>query len=231
MIRNSVGILATLGVLFVIGQMTYSQEEDIWAIKNAKVREAKDLYDLTVKKAKAIFEENVDREQLALTKNIRSARMELIKSLEEALDEALESKNLQQANKISAAKKAMEEELRSDGAPVERGSKPEERTSKAEKTMKADLVGKWKLQWSHDFPDQTWIINADGSMRHVEDNHGGRLVFRNGETLILYDGRFAGAVNRITKSGPRLVVEQWAHTRKYDPNDKPSYWGTATRIK
>ena len=224
MIRNSAGILATLGVLFVIGQTTYSQEEDIWAIKNAKVREAKDLYDLTVKKAKAIFEENVDREQLELTKNIRSARMELIKSLEEALDEALVSKNLQQANKISEAKKAMEEELRTDGAPVERGSK-------AEKTLKADLVGKWRLQWSNDFPDQTWIINADGSMRHLEHNHGGRLAFKNGETHLLYDGRFAGTVNRITKSGSRLVVEQWAHTRKYDPNDKPSYWGTATRIK
>jgi hypothetical protein len=158
---------------------------------------AKKLKSVDAKKALADFEKAQKQVQEAYDKDLAVARRKLLADLEAAQEKAAKANSLDEALLIRDVRKSYEE-----GAlpPRKGGGLPA-------------LEGKWQMVKA-DGVLGTYEFRANGSVLWTQKGRQaiGRITAKGGSFLVVYpDDR----TERLTPSGPRLIVEHWYPTSNY----------------
>jgi hypothetical protein len=199
MIRNLAGSVL-VGLGFVITLAAQNEEPP-----------AKKLKSVDAKKAIADFEKAQKQAQEACDKDLAAARKQLLADLEAAQGKAAKANNLDEALLIRDVRKSYEEGAlpprKGGGLPV--------------------LEGKWQMVKA-DGVLGTYEFRANGTVLWSQKARQavGRVTARGGTFLVIYpDDR----TERLTPSGPRLIVEHWYPSSNY-PAGFPAF-AYAERVK
>lgn len=207
-------LVLAMPLLLSVVVLAAETQDSTWSFKWPSARAAKTRYDLRMKKADSVYQAAMKAAQTQFDSEARGASLALTRDLGKSLDEALKVRNLEEANKIDAARKSLE------NAPLAR---------RGSTTAMGTLDGKWRIRWSdgsvrfHEISTKARTVRSTSGRKPT--NHG-KLTWVGGMLV----GDFGASVVRYHVAGDFLYLEGFEPPSRF-PKMFPSQWGRGERVE